>query len=190
MILFMPQPYVQHIPNIEDGHSSRHIILEKERKKSSSLPDNTFFISSTKQPERPTDNSWLLPASFKAGAVTWMSHFYFIHFFIGMVSARRSIRSLRREDKLRWRGRFCVSAAKTLSHTSHRPSDHTTIRHSSTLSLLSQNWRIIRPLGLCGWKEKESWAFRFLSYQRMNLTNPSEVTCRTRQSMWRIEAQW
>lgn len=101
MILFIAQPYVEHIPKIQDGHSSCRIILKKKRKKSSFLPDNTFFISSTKRAERPTDNSWLLSASFKAGAVTWMSHFYFIHFFIGMVSARRSIRSLRREDRLR-----------------------------------------------------------------------------------------
>lgn len=41
---------------------------QKRHKKLSFLPDDTFFISSTKQ--RPTDNSWLSPASFKAGAVT------------------------------------------------------------------------------------------------------------------------
>lgn len=148
---------LRHIPRIQDGHSSHHIILRKAKKKIIHSPWRYIFHFINKA-ERPADNSWLLPASFKAGAVTWMSHFYFIHFFIGMVSTRRSILTLGREDRLRG---VCFWGWDPFTHTSHRPSDHTTIRHSSTLSLLSQNWRISRPLGLSEWKEKESRAFTF-----------------------------
>lgn len=76
------------------GRSSNRIILKIKE----ILTGDTFFIPSTKRAERPPNNSWLLPGSFKAVAVTWISLFYFIRLY---VSATQTILSLGRQAGLR-----------------------------------------------------------------------------------------
>lgn len=95
-------PWRSRSPEIRAGRSSNRIILEIKE----ILTGDTFFISSTKRAERPTDNSRLSSGSFKAAAVTWISHFYFIHLY---ASARQTTASLGRQDERRG---VCVSVLR------------------------------------------------------------------------------
>lgn len=148
-----------------------HVVLFS-KKKSSFLLGNTFFHFINKAAVRPTDNSWLLPASFKARAVTWMSHFYFIHFFIGMVSAKRSIHSLRREDRLRG-GAFL----RLRPFHTHKPLDIRSHHNQAFLHLVTTEPELKdHPATGALWvKSKRKPSIYIFSYQRMNLTNPSGV---------------